>query len=80
MKDSKDISHNKIDTYIFDIATTLHKTGKSAFTIDDICNKVKEMVVEEELVDEVVNGVKDLLINKYNYELTNTNVLFNIKM
>ena len=40
--------------------------------------KVKEIVKEEELVEPVMIEVQQVLINKYNYEIINTNIKFDI--
>ena len=33
-----------IETYALQVASVLHKTGKGSFTIDEIVDKVKEIV------------------------------------
>lgn len=67
-----------IETYALQVASVLHKTGKGSFTIDEIVDKVKELVKEEELVEPVIIEVQQVLINKYNYEIVNTNIKFDI--
>nr|MBP3258592.1 hypothetical protein [Bacilli bacterium] len=67
-----------IETYALQVASVLHKTGKGSFTIDEIVDKVKEIVKEEELVEPVMIEVQQVLINKYNYEIINTNIKFDI--
>ena len=69
-----------IETYALQVASVLHKTGKGSFTIDEIVDKVKELVKEEELVEPVVIEVQQVLINKYNYEIVNTNIKFDIEI
>ncbi len=69
-----------IESYALQVASVLHKTGKGSFTMDEICEKVKELVKEEELVEPVVIEVKQLLINKYNFEIINTNIKFDIEI
>ena len=64
--------------YALQVASVLHKTGKGSFTIDEIVDKVKEIVKEEELVEPVMIEVQQVLINKYNYEIINTNIKFDI--
>lgn len=82
-KDSNQVNHsedNLIETYALQVASILHKTGKGSFTIDEIIDKVKQIVKEEELIDPVIIEVNQILINKYNYEIINTNIKFNIEI
>lgn len=69
-----------IETYALQVASILHKTGKGSFSIDEIIDKVKELVKEEELIEPVIIEVKQVLINKYNYEIINTNIKFDIEI
>lgn len=69
-----------IETYALQVASVLHKTGKGSFTIDEICDKVKELVKEEELIEPVIIEVQQVLINKYNYEIINNNIKFHIEI